>query len=118
MIILGDISGIQRYLFDVADAGGGQARRLRDSGDRLRNSRIAGKNEQIRRGEFGSCVACPPNRKAALRLDRRTRRFALIDRRWPGEQDANPYVPSEIHWLDSGEGTRNLPTLGDSHDDD
>ena len=29
MIILGDISGIQRYLFDVADAGGGQARRLR-----------------------------------------------------------------------------------------
>jgi CRISPR-associated protein Csm1 len=29
MIILGDISGIQRYLFDVAEAGGGQARRLR-----------------------------------------------------------------------------------------
>jgi CRISPR-associated protein Csm1 len=29
MIILGDISGIQTYLFDVADAGGGQARRLR-----------------------------------------------------------------------------------------
>jgi CRISPR-associated protein Csm1 len=29
MIILGDVSGIQRYLFDVSDAGGGQARRLR-----------------------------------------------------------------------------------------
>jgi CRISPR-associated protein Csm1 len=29
MIILGDISGIQNYLFDVADTGGGQARRLR-----------------------------------------------------------------------------------------
>ncbi len=29
MIILGDISGIQTYLFDVAEAGGGQARRLR-----------------------------------------------------------------------------------------
>lgn len=29
MIVLGDISGIQRYLFDVAEAGGGQARRLR-----------------------------------------------------------------------------------------
>jgi len=29
MIVLGDISGIQSYLFDVAEAGGGQARRLR-----------------------------------------------------------------------------------------
>src|SRR5438094_164333 len=29
MIILGDISGIQNYLFDIAAAGGGQARRLR-----------------------------------------------------------------------------------------
>ena len=29
MIILGDLSGIQTYLFDVADAGGAQARRLR-----------------------------------------------------------------------------------------
>lgn len=29
MIVLGDISGIQRYLFDVSEAGGGQARRLR-----------------------------------------------------------------------------------------
>ena len=29
MIVLGDISGIQTYLFDVAEAGGGQARRLR-----------------------------------------------------------------------------------------
>jgi CRISPR-associated protein Csm1 len=29
MIVLGEISGIQNYLFDVADAGGGQARRLR-----------------------------------------------------------------------------------------
>jgi len=29
MIVLGDISGIQGYLFDVAEAGGGQARRLR-----------------------------------------------------------------------------------------
>ena len=29
MIILGDISGIQNYLFDIAEAGGGQARRLR-----------------------------------------------------------------------------------------
>lgn len=29
MIVLGDISGIQNYVFDVAEAGGGQARRLR-----------------------------------------------------------------------------------------
>jgi len=29
MIVLGDISGIQSYVFDVAEAGGGQARRLR-----------------------------------------------------------------------------------------
>jgi CRISPR-associated protein Csm1 len=29
MIVLGDISGIQRYLFDVSETGGGQARRLR-----------------------------------------------------------------------------------------
>ena len=29
MIVLGDISGIQNYLFDVSDAGGGQAQRLR-----------------------------------------------------------------------------------------
>jgi CRISPR-associated protein Csm1 len=29
MIILGDISGIQNYLFDVAEEGGGQAQRLR-----------------------------------------------------------------------------------------
>ncbi len=29
MIVLGDISGIQSYLFDAAEAGGGQARRLR-----------------------------------------------------------------------------------------
>src|ERR1700722_8625789 len=29
MIILGDISGIQNYLFDVAEDGGGQAQRLR-----------------------------------------------------------------------------------------
>ena len=29
MIVRGDISGIQNYLFDVAEAGEGQARRLR-----------------------------------------------------------------------------------------
>src|SRR5438105_26441 len=29
MIVLGDISGIQNYLFDVAEEGGGQAQRLR-----------------------------------------------------------------------------------------
>lgn len=29
MLIIGDLSGIQEYLFDVAHAGGGQARRLR-----------------------------------------------------------------------------------------
>jgi CRISPR-associated protein Csm1 len=29
MIVLGDLSGIQNYLFDVAEAGGGQSRRLR-----------------------------------------------------------------------------------------
>ncbi len=29
MIVLGDISGIQKYLFDVSEVGGGQARRLR-----------------------------------------------------------------------------------------
>src|SRR5438128_12404953 len=29
MIVVGDVSGIQRYVFDVADEGGGQARRPR-----------------------------------------------------------------------------------------
>ena len=29
MIVLGDISGIQNYVFDVAEEGGGQAQRLR-----------------------------------------------------------------------------------------
>jgi hypothetical protein len=29
MIVVGDISGLQRYLFDVAEEGGRQARRLR-----------------------------------------------------------------------------------------
>ena len=29
MIVLGDISGIQNYVFDVAEVGGGQAQRLR-----------------------------------------------------------------------------------------
>ena len=36
----------------------------------------------------------------AQRLDRPSRRFALIDRRPPSEQDRNPYVASDCHWLD------------------
>lgn len=33
-------------------------------------------------------------------LNRPYRRFALIDRRKPEDQDTDPYVPSEFHWLD------------------
>ena len=35
----------------------------------------------------------------AQRLDRPVRRFALIDRRPPAEQDSDPYVQGEHHWL-------------------
>lgn len=37
----------------------------------------------------------------AQRLDRPVRRFALIDRRPPADQDSNPYVQGEDHWLDA-----------------
>lgn len=36
----------------------------------------------------------------AQNLDRPTRRFALVDRRPPAEQDAEPYVQGGIYWLD------------------
>ena len=36
----------------------------------------------------------------AQRLDRPLRRFALIDRRPPADQNDNPFVESECHWLD------------------
>ncbi len=42
----------------------------------------------------------------AQRLDRPVRRFALIDRRPPAEQDAHPYVQSEHHWLPAGASDR------------
>lgn len=36
----------------------------------------------------------------ACKLDRGVRRFALIDRRPPAEQDNNPFVQGIAHWLD------------------
>ena len=36
----------------------------------------------------------------AQRLDRPVRRFALIDRRSPTEQDSDPFVQGDCHWLD------------------
>jgi len=39
--------------------------------------------------------------EAAGKLDRPVRRFALIDRRPPADQDAEPYVQSEHFWLDA-----------------
>ncbi|MGO9113610.1 MAG: TIGR02221 family CRISPR-associated protein [Thermoguttaceae bacterium] len=36
----------------------------------------------------------------ARKLDRQTRRFALIDKRPPDEQRDNPYVVGEMHWID------------------
>lgn len=36
----------------------------------------------------------------AQKLDRKVQRFALIDRRPPVEQDSDPFVQSECHWLD------------------
>ena len=36
----------------------------------------------------------------AQKLDRPVRRFALIDRRSPAEQNDNPFVEGECHWLD------------------
>jgi CRISPR-associated DxTHG motif protein len=38
--------------------------------------------------------------EAAGKLDRPTHRFVLIDRRPPEEQDASPYVASDVHWID------------------
>ena len=37
----------------------------------------------------------------AQRLDRPVRRFALIDRRPPADQDSEPFVQGEDHWLDA-----------------
>ena len=36
----------------------------------------------------------------AQKLDRPVRRFALIDRRPPAEQDSDPFVQGDYHWLD------------------
>ena len=37
----------------------------------------------------------------AQKLDRPVRRFALIDRRPPAEQDSDPFVQGDAHWLDN-----------------
>ena len=37
----------------------------------------------------------------AQKLDRTVRRFALIDRRPPVEQDSDPFVQSDCHWLNN-----------------
>lgn len=37
----------------------------------------------------------------AQNLDRKVQRFALIDRRPPVEQDSDPFVQSDCHWLDN-----------------
>ena len=37
----------------------------------------------------------------AQKLDRSVRRFALIDRRPPAEQDRDPFVQGEHCWLDA-----------------
>ena len=37
----------------------------------------------------------------AQKLDHKVQRFALIDRRPPVEQDSDPFVQSECHWLDN-----------------
>ena len=37
----------------------------------------------------------------ACKLDRDVRRFALVDRRPPAEQDNNPFVQGEAYWLDT-----------------
>jgi hypothetical protein len=39
--------------------------------------------------------------EAAERLDRPSHRFALIDRRPSAEQEKNPYVASDVYWLDA-----------------
>jgi hypothetical protein len=39
--------------------------------------------------------------EAAERLDRPSRRFALIDRRPSAEQEQNRYVASDVYWLDA-----------------
>jgi hypothetical protein len=36
----------------------------------------------------------------AKRLDRPAARFALVDRRPAAEQQQEPFVESDIHWLD------------------
>lgn len=37
----------------------------------------------------------------ARKLGRDVRRFALVDRRPPAEQDNNPFVQGEAYWLDT-----------------
>ena len=37
----------------------------------------------------------------AQKLDRPVRRFVLIDRRLPAQQDRDPFVQSDCHWLDN-----------------
>lgn len=44
----------------------------------------------------------------ANKLDRPIHRFALIDRRSPAEQDAQPYVQSEHYWLDPPPGQEDV----------
>jgi thioesterase domain-containing protein len=47
---------------------------------------------------MGLAVAAIANE--AQRLGRDVRRFGLVDRRPPSEQDANPYRAGEAFWLD------------------
>ena len=42
--------------------------------------------------------------EAGSRFSRPYRRFALIDRRPPREQDAEPWVKSDYYWLDQPQG--------------
>ena len=48
---------------------------------------------------MGLAVAAIANE--AQRLGRNVRRFGLVDRRPPSEQDAEPYRVSEAFWLDA-----------------
>jgi CRISPR-associated DxTHG motif protein len=48
--------------------------------------------------------------EAAMKLDRPCRRFVLIDRRPPAEQERYPYVVGECRWIDRASG--------DNHDGD
>ena len=86
---MGDLSGIQPYLFDVAESGGGQAQRFRARSFFLQILPEAAALRVLQ------AMPRPP------RLNRPTRRFVLIDRRPPAEQDTDQFVPNEFRWLEA-----------------